>query len=215
MSREGIQWSASEGRLQRLIAERLQPGADKARIDERIWDLFGETWAIMFTDLAGFSRRVERFGIVHFLQTIYESERLLLPIVEAHDGVVLKREGDSMLIIFRRASAALTCAIAMQRSLVVYNRDKPAEEDILLCLGLGCGRVLKLGDADVFGAEVNAASKLGEDTAKAHEILVTESFRDAVAPDLASGDAELEFLRLDYVPPGATAAFKLDYVLEP
>ncbi|MCB9740707.1 MAG: adenylate/guanylate cyclase domain-containing protein [Deltaproteobacteria bacterium] len=215
MSREGIQWSASEGRLQRLIAERLQPGADKARIDERIWDLFGETWAIMFTDLAGFSRRVERFGIVHFLQTIFESERLLLPIVEAHDGVVLKREGDSMLIIFRRASAALSCAIAMQRSLVVYNRDKPAEEDILLCLGLGCGRVLKLGDADVFGAEVNAASKLGEDTAKAHEILVTESFRDAVAPDLAGGDAELEFLRLDYVPPGATAAFKLDYVLEP
>lgn len=215
MSREGIQWSASEGRLQRLIAERLQPGADKARIDERIWDLFGETWAIMFTDLAGFSRRVERFGIVHFLQTIYESERLLLPIIDAHDGVVLKREGDSMLIIFRRASAALSCAIAMQRSLVVYNRDKPAEEDVLLCLGLGCGRVLKIGDADVFGAEVNAASKLGEDTAKAHEILVTESFRDAVAPDLASGGAELEFLRLDYVPPGATAAFKLDYVLEP
>jgi hypothetical protein len=29
------------------------------------------------------------------------------------------------------------------------------------------------GDDDVFGAEVNAASKLGEDTAKAWEILVT------------------------------------------
>ena len=29
-----------------LIAERLRPGADKAQIDERIWDLFGEEWAV-------------------------------------------------------------------------------------------------------------------------------------------------------------------------
>ena len=47
---------ASEDRLSRLIEERLKPGSDKKRIDERIWDLFGETWAVMFTDLEGFSR---------------------------------------------------------------------------------------------------------------------------------------------------------------
>ena len=39
--------------------------ADLARIDQRIWDLFGEEWAVMFTDLAGFSRQVEAFGIIH------------------------------------------------------------------------------------------------------------------------------------------------------
>ncbi len=33
---------ASEDRLEKLIRERLSPGADKQRIDERIWDLFGE-----------------------------------------------------------------------------------------------------------------------------------------------------------------------------
>ena len=34
--------SASEDRLEKLIAERLEPEADKERIDKRIWDLFGE-----------------------------------------------------------------------------------------------------------------------------------------------------------------------------
>ncbi len=48
----------SEDRLWDLVAERAEAGADVATIDRRIWDLFGETWAIMFTDLSGFSRQV-------------------------------------------------------------------------------------------------------------------------------------------------------------
>ena len=63
--------SASEERLSRLIEDRMRPGSDKALIDKRIWDLFGETWCVMFTDLVGFSRTVETFGITHFLQSIY------------------------------------------------------------------------------------------------------------------------------------------------
>ncbi|MFO0670796.1 MAG: hypothetical protein U0235_14385 [Polyangiaceae bacterium] len=57
----------SEVRLWKLIEERSRPGispAEIARIDERIWDLFGEEWAIVFTDLSGFSRQVAAFGIV-------------------------------------------------------------------------------------------------------------------------------------------------------
>lgn len=50
---------------------------------------------------------------------------------------------------------------------------------MLLCVGIGYGRVLRIGDLDVFGAEVNAASKLGEDIAKANEVLVTQAARAA------------------------------------
>ena len=92
--------SASEDRLEKLIEDRLKPGADKSAIDRRIWDLFGEEWAVMFTDLSGFSRGVEAYG-----------------------------------------------------------------------------EMLRIGDHDVFGAEVNAASKLGEDMAKAKQILVTENVK--------------------------------------
>ncbi len=41
--------------------------------------------------------------------------------------------------------------------------------------------MLKIGDTDVFGEEVNFASKLGEDTADPWEILVTESVKNAVS----------------------------------
>ncbi|HPG58893.1 MAG TPA: adenylate/guanylate cyclase domain-containing protein, partial [Candidatus Wallbacteria bacterium] len=151
--------SASADRLNKLMRERLKPGADKKLIDERIWDLFGEEWAVMFTDLSGFSRGVEKFGIIHFLQTIYESERLLLPLIENFDGILLKVEGDSLLVIFRNVNKAVRCALEMQGVLKKYNETQSDEEKILLCVGIGFGRVLKIGDSDVFGAEVNAASK--------------------------------------------------------
>src|SRR5260221_12418859 len=95
--------SASQDRLEKLIEARLKPDADKEQIDARIWDLFGEEWAVMFTDLSGFSRNAAQFGIIHFLQVIFESQRLFVPCIEQHDGILLKLEGDSMLVIFRKA----------------------------------------------------------------------------------------------------------------
>lgn len=200
--------TASEDRLEKLMFERLKPGANKEEIDQRIWDLFGEVWAVMFTDLAGFSRGVEKFGIIHFLQIIFEAQRLLVPIIDRHDGILLKMEGDSMLVIFRRAARAIECAIEMQRGLKGYNTNRLPEEQVLLCVGLGYGRLLRIGDNDVFGAEVNAASKLGEDTAEAWEILVT----DAVKKE-AEHMLNVSFEHIKVVPPGAERAFRLEYTI--
>lgn len=194
----------SEVRLRRLMEQRSKASeTERALIDERIWDLFGETWTIMFTDLAGFSRRVAAFGIIHFLQTIHESERLLFPVVEAHDGLVLKSEGDSFLAIFRNPRKALQAARSMHELLDDWNTDRPHEELVLLCVGLGHGRVLRVGDKDVFGAEVNAASKLGEDEARAGEILATDAFVQAAEVDPATLEA------LPKAPPGANKAWRI------
>lgn len=163
----------SDARLWDLIELRTKPDADTDAIDRRIWDLFGERWAIMFTDLSGFSRQAAKFGITHFLQIIHEKKKMLLPIVAAHDGILLKVEADSFLLIFRRPDRALQCAIEMQRRCQLTNERRLPEEQIVLCLGIGYGDVLRVGDHDVWGREVNAASKLGEDTAGPNEILVT------------------------------------------
>lgn len=170
----------SEVRLWKLIEARALPGADTAEIDRRIWDLFGETWAIVFTDLSGFSRRVAAFGITHFLQVIFEQKRLLLPIVAANDGILIKVEADSFMMIFKRATSALRCALEMQQACDGYNAARVEEEQVLLCVGIGFGPILRIGDTDVYGQEVNAASKLGEDIAKARQILVTDAVRSAV-----------------------------------
>lgn len=196
----------SSVRLWDLIAQRAQPQADTEAIDARIWDLFGEDWAVMFTDLAGFSRQVERFGIIHFLQVIWEKQNLLLPIVAAHDGILVKADADSFLILFRRPQRALDCAIQMQFACRVENERRLPEERILLCVGLGYGRVLRLGDEDVFGAEVNAASKLGEDRAKQDEILITQAVRDAVGEH-----PHVTFEKLEMEIPGAPGGFRVGY----
>ena len=193
---------ASAKRLQQLIDERLHTdAAGKAAVDHRIWDLFGERWAVMFTDLSGFSRRVAEFGIIHFLQVIQQSVRILTPIIDQHDGILLKIEADSLLVIFRRPERAVACSVAMQRALAEFNKPLAPEDRILLCVGLGWGDVLRIGDQDVFGAQVNAASKLGEDMAKAGEILVTGEVKDACPT--------ATWAPYDEIPPGATSAWRL------
>jgi class 3 adenylate cyclase len=177
----GSDLKGSATRLWKLVEERTKPDADVTAIDQRIWDLFGAEWSVMFTDLSGFSRQVARFGIIHFLQVIFEQERLLSPVVERHDGILIKKEADSFLILFKKPAQALACAVEMQRTTQHVNARRTAEEQIVLCVGLGHGTVLKIGDEDVFGHEVNLASKLGEDIAQGGEILVTRVFHAAVA----------------------------------
>lgn len=197
---------ASTDRLELLIEERLQPGIDKDRIDRRIWNLFGERWAVLYTDLSGFSRRVAEFGVIHFLQTIYESHRLLVPVIQYGNGILLKTEGDSLMVIYRKPDDAVRSAIAMQQRCQRHSANLKAEDQVLLCIGIGFGDVLRIGDDDIFGAEVNAACKLGEDTAKADEILITEAVAKAITlPEGCSLEPLAE------APPGADQAFRLGY----
>jgi adenylate cyclase len=196
----------SESRLWHLIEMRTRAGADTKDIDQRIWDLFGEDWAVMFTDLSGFSRQVAAFGIIHFLQIIHEQKKILLPVIADHDGILIKIEADSLLILFKKARRALDCAMAMQHACQKLSARRLPEEQVLLCLGIGSGKILRIGDHDCYGAEVNAASKLGEDTAKANEILVTGAARDQI------GDgAGVAFEPIDATIPGTDRSYRVLY----
>lgn len=197
----------SEARLWKLIDERTRHGADVEAIDARIWELFGEDWAVLISDLAGFSRNAAEFGIIHFLQIIYEHRKLLLPVIDANSGLVVKTEADNLMALFRQPATALRCAVEMQRTCQSVSERRKPEERILLCVGIGWGRLLRVGDADVWGAEVNAASKLGEDTACANEILVTRSAREAIG-DLPG----FEFHPIERDIPTSPGSFRVDYM---
>jgi adenylate cyclase len=198
----------AEAELWALVEERRAPGADHARIDARIWERFGQTWAVMFTDLTGFSRMVAQFGIIHFLQVIQEQRSLFMPVVTAHGGLLLKEEADSMLLLFERADRAIACAIAMNQRTREVNVHRAPEDKVLVCIGLGYGAMLRVGERDVFGQEVNAASKLGEDIAKAGEVLVTDAVRVAAGEQPGIG-----YEPLDTAVPGAKLSFRVVYSL--
>ena len=202
-----MQTTLGDERLRALLDSRLDEGADKERIDAEIWELFGEEWCVMATDLAGFSRNVAEFGIIHFLQTIRESERVLVPLIEQNGGQLLKIEGDSFLAIFRDAGSALRASVVMQSAARACNEGRAPEDRMLLGIGLGLGRMLRVAANDVFGNEVNSASILGETYAEPFDVLVTQAVKQA-AP---SG---MTFEAFHYSPPGAGSAWKFIYEAE-
>lgn len=175
-----MQYMTDAEELSNLLAQRRKAGADHAAVDAAIFARFGRVHAVMFTDLAGFSRVVEAFGILHFLQLIQESETLFMPLIHEQDGVCIKQEGDSLLVVFDTPQQALATAKAMVRATAAVNPGRAPEDRIEVCIGLGYGTVLRVGDNEVWGAEVNAASKLGEDMAKGGEILATDTLRLAL-----------------------------------
>ena len=176
----------------------MEEGADMASLDQAIRERYAGNYAVMFTDLAGFSRGVTEFGIIHFLQVIFESQRILADSLARHRAELVMTESDSMLVVFREPVDALRCSIEMQQVCADYNHDRDPALRVLLCIGLGYGECLRVGNDDIFGAEVNAASKLGEDIADHGEILMSGDFYESVksCPGLVAE-------ALDICPPGS------------
>jgi class 3 adenylate cyclase len=170
--------------LTELIEQRLEKGANISSIDQKIWAMFGEPWAILCSDMSGFTKRTDEFGIIHFLTLIHEMQKLLSPVILSHYGFLLKTEADNIFAIFRDPVQAVKCSLAMNEATRFYNTDKTEDFQIMICVGIGYGKVIKIGDEDCYGNEVNYAFKLGEDTAKAGEILLTPDAYQAVQQEL-------------------------------
>lgn len=178
--------------LTELIEQRLTSGADISAIDQKIWAMFGEPWTILCSDMSGFTKRTDEFGIIHFLTLIHEMQKLLSPIILSYYGFLLKTEADNIFAIFRDPNQAVKCAIAMNEATRLYNSNKTEDFQIMICVGIGYGKVIKIGDEDCYGNEVNHAFKLGEDTAKAGEILLTPDAYQAVQQELNTLKFELK-----------------------
>ncbi len=156
---------------------------DVAALELNLWRRFGRKGAAFVLDMAGTSRAVRERGIVPMLLRIRRMQRLGVPIVEAHDGELVKAEADNLFAFFRHVRAAVDAAIALQRALIDYNAGQPPEWRIEVCIGIAQGRALVLPEQDLFGDCVNIAAKLGEDLARPGEILVALQAFSRIAPD--------------------------------
>lgn len=165
-------------RTRRLVSFlRRRAGADAARrpeMDCRSFpDLFRKR-AIVVTDTADFTIRTARDGILHFLMVFDRFVEQAEDVVRRGDGDIVKVEGDSLLLRYDEVAAACAGVDAMESLLRRMNRSLPANERLRFSYGIGYGDVLDL-DFDVFGLEVNLASKIGEDLARPGEALLTPS----------------------------------------
>ncbi len=175
---------AARETLRILINERNAPGADIATIDARIWKIFGERRAVLVTDMSGFTLRTDKFGITHFLSLIHRMRQLAEPVILDHDGFLLKADADNLFVLFRDMPSALLCARALHHIAGSYNLGRETDEQISFCIGVGFGDILLIGDDDAWGAEINRAFKLGEDTAKSGDTFLTPDAHETACAEL-------------------------------
>jgi class 3 adenylate cyclase len=133
--------------------------------------LFGRE-AIVFTDTADFTVRALRDGILHFLMLFERLFRQVGPALRRTGGTLVKVEGDSFLLRFPDPSAACRGVRALDALLVRAGTGRPRNEHLRFSYGIGYGEILDI-EGDVFGLEVNLATKLREDLARPGQALLT------------------------------------------
>lgn len=115
--------------------------------------------AILFADIAGFSRLVgdDEEGTLRRLRAL--RTRLIDPEIGAHLGRIVRLTGDGILAEFGSALAAVRCALAVQRGVAGAAAGEAEERRIQFRVGINVGDVLADGD-DILGDGVNIAARL-------------------------------------------------------
>ena len=161
--------------LNKLLQERNEYPEKAQEVDAKIKESFCETHAVMVMDMSGFSRLTIKYGIIHFLAMIHRMNQIVTPAVEEHGGTVVKFEADNAFVIFPDVEPAVEACVDIINRLAAANTMLPEELDMHGKFGISYGEILVVGTDDLYGSEVNLASKLGEDLAQRNEILLTES----------------------------------------
>ena len=110
---------------------------------------------------------------------IRDYEKILLALVEAHNGELIKRMGDGHLFVFHQPIAAVLAAIRLQKSLRRFNRYRDETSRVVIRIGIHCGSVVRKEQGDVLGNTVNIASRL-ESSSQPGSILVSEQVHEKV-----------------------------------
>jgi len=174
---EPVSQRNSRANLERLLDALIDHPEERLAITRDIEDIFGQEKAVMALDMSGFSRTTQRLGIVSFLLMIHQMKLLAVPCIEAATGLVLKAEADNLFALFDSVDDAVRASQEIIQRLNAANIVLPDGRRLYVSVGIGYGYVLNIEDRDLWGDEVNLASKLGEDIAQLGEILITAEAR--------------------------------------
>ena len=172
--------------LDALIAA---PVDRRPAIEELILNTFQHQKAVLALDMSGFTLTVRRDGILSYLCQVRRMQKLTLPIVLSHQGELVKCEADNLLAVFDDPERAVAAAVAMVQAAA----SEPADggPKLSFSIGIDYGQLLLLNGVDCFGDPVNLAHKLGEDIARAGEVLITQRVREELGEGTRFGLREM------------------------
>ena len=98
-------------------------------------------------------------------------------VAASHQGRVVDMAGDSVLIAFNSAAAAMRCALAVQRELTAQSDAQSGTLRLPFRIGVHVGDVIEKADGSVYGDGVNIAARL-QALAEADEVFASQTVRD-------------------------------------
>ncbi len=116
--------------------------------------------AILAADVVGYSRLAGSDEDRTLARLRALRSDLIDPTIAVHNGRVVKRTGDGILIEFRSVVDAVRCAIEVQNGMVERNAGLPSERRIEFRVGIHLGDVVEESDGDLMGDGVNIAARL-------------------------------------------------------
>lgn len=138
--------------------------------------------AIVSADVVGYSRLMgeDEAGTLATMKA--HRRELWIPKTEEFGGRIVGGAGDSILVEFSSAVAAIEFSVAVQRGMDERNASIPEDQRMLLRIGVNIGEVIVDGD-DIFGDEVNVAARL-EGMAEPAGLLVSHTVYESIAGKL-------------------------------
>ena len=115
--------------------------------------------AILAADVVGYSRLMEADETGTLATMKAHRAELWGPETERHGGRVVGAAGDSLLVEFASAVAAVECAVAVQRGMTERNVDLPDDKRMQLRVGINIGEVI-VDEDDIYGDGINIAARL-------------------------------------------------------
>jgi class 3 adenylate cyclase/tetratricopeptide (TPR) repeat protein len=151
---------------------------ERERLDQILQERFKKEVTILFTDICGYTEYIDKRGDISGRAMLQKHNDLVLPLVEKHQGAVIKTIGDAVMASFSTPLAAVKAAMAIQHGLHEHNQKTEAVDRIHVKMGLNMGDVL-IDGIDAHGDVVNVASRIQSQAGK-DEILISSNVYDQV-----------------------------------
>jgi class 3 adenylate cyclase len=174
----------TRAQLEEYLNDMIETPERRIEITRALEETFTQERAIVVLDMSGFSRTTQKDGIVPFLLMIHQMKLVARPALLAHNGTLIKEEADNLFCLFDSVPDAIAAAREITDRLTVVNLLLPERKRLYVSFGVGFGKILNVENEDIFGDEVNVASKLGEDVAGMGHVLLTAAAAKAAGEGL-------------------------------